>query len=338
MGRHDHAFHSLMAERGAARALLEAVLPRALLKRVVDGPHRLPTHFIDESLRESVADQVLRWRLDTGESAFAYIIVEHKRRQRRFDLVQLLRYQALLAANLSRQLEPTQGFPTIITVVVFNGAERWSGPRRFQDLTQPPRELRRFAIDFEPLLLDLGALDVESLTRHRKLRGGLLALKTATVRGDEQLALVTRAIRQLKEDPSTLRTFLSYLGQVVGAEALPLVEQAAAESHEEKTMRTINQYLIELGRRKGDRAGFKRGVEKGRASGEAAALRGAITRVLTLRFKRVPDTVRSLLDGADTPTLERWFDDAMSAPSLTSFARPAKRNGAAPTKGTAPRR
>lgn len=304
-----------MAEEGAAQALLEAMLPRAFLRRVVGAPQRLPEHFVDERLRVGVADQLLRWQLHDGRNAYVYCLVEHKRTRERFGLVQLLQYQALLYPRLRKEARSGR-LPTVVTLLVFNGTTRWRGPTRFIELTRPPRELRRFALDFGVLLLDLGATRVERLTSHPTLRGGLLALKSATAAPRAQQRLVREAIRLLREDPSTLTTFLSYLQEVVGEEALPLVERAAELEEGDAAMRSINQYFEELGRRKGLRAGMKRGLDRGIVRGREDALRSAVTKVLARRFKKLPPSVTQKLAEADVATLEQWLDAALDARSL----------------------
>ncbi len=97
---------------------------------------------------------------------------------------------------------------------------------------------------------------------------------------------------------------------------------------QEDTMRTINQYLEELGRRKGLRAGLKRGLKKGlekglekgrqegREQGREEALRLAVGRVLRRRFKKIPATVDEKLAQADAAMLERRLDSAVAARSL----------------------
>jgi len=81
-------------------------------------------------------------------------------------------------------------------------------------------------------------------------------------------------------------------------------------------MRTINQYLEELGRRKGLRAGLKRGLKRGLEQGREEALRHAVSRILTRRFKKVPPSVDQKLARADAATLERWLDAAVEANNL----------------------
>ncbi|MFZ5445576.1 MAG: hypothetical protein ACOZQL_36630 [Myxococcota bacterium] len=79
-------------------------------------------------------------------------------------------------------------------------------------------------------------------------------------------------------------------------------------------MRSINQYFEELGRRKGLRAGLKREREAREALRKE--LRGAVEKVLTRRFKKLPPSVEEKLEKADVATLKVWFDAALEARSL----------------------
>ena len=58
---------------------------------------------------------------------------------------------------------------------------------------------------------------------------------------------------------------------------------------------------------------------RGEARGEArvqAALAEMLVKLLTLRFRTVPEEARAQLLGADVATLERWSNLAMTASSL----------------------
>jgi predicted transposase YdaD len=301
-----------MAEDGVAEALVRERLPRALVRRMVGPPERLPESFIDESLRASVADLVLRCRLRGGRDAYVYCVIEHKRTSERFALLQVLRYLTMAYARLFKERRGARVLPNVVALLVYNGTARWRGPRRFTDLTRPPPSLRRYSLDFEVVLLDVGAVPNARLSRHRTLRAGLLAFKASTVAPQRQPPFIRSVIAALRDDPSTFKTFLSYLGGVAGEDGLPLVEEAMKSQGQEDTMRTINQYLEELGRRKGLRAGLKKGLEQGREE----ALRLAVGRVLRRRFKKIPATVDEKLAQADAAMLERWLDSAVEARSL----------------------
>jgi hypothetical protein len=170
-----------MAEDGVAEALVRERLPPALVRRIVGPPERLPESFIDESLRASVADLVLRCRLRGGRVAYVYCVVEHKRTHERFALIQVLRYLTMAYARLFKERRRERTLPNVIALLVYNGSARWRGPRRFTELTRPPPSLRRYSLDFEVVLLDVGAVPNAQLSKHRTLRAGLLAFKASTV-------------------------------------------------------------------------------------------------------------------------------------------------------------
>ncbi len=329
MGRHDRVFRALMAEPGVAEALLRERLPRSLVASFSGPPEALPEHFIDESLRASIADQVLRVPRRGGRDGYVYCLLEHKRTPDVFVLVQVLRYVAALYTRLAKKPGRARTLPPVVAIVVYNGEPRWKGPRRFSELIGTSRELRRLCVDFEVILVDVGAEPANQLSGHQTLKGGLLALKSAAVGEREQPALIRSVISALKNDRSTLTTFLGYLGGVAGKEGLPLVQRALEEDDQEDAMQTINQYLEMLGRRKGMRAGLKKGLEKGLAKGleegrraAESALRRSLTRLLKKRFKKIPASVDAKLAEADAATLENWLDAAIDARSLRAIFAP----------------
>jgi flagellar biosynthesis/type III secretory pathway protein FliH len=110
-----------------------------------------------------------------------------------------------------------------------------------------------------------------------------------------------------------------------------MLRRALQSGSEEKQMvGVINEFIEEIGRKKGLREGRKKwlekgiekGIEKGREEGiekgREEALRHALTSVLTKRFKKVPDSVAAKVASADARTLQAWLDAAILARSLRS--------------------
>lgn len=312
-----------MAEPGVAEALLRERLPRSLVEDLVGAPEALPEHFIDESLRASIVDQVLRMRMRGGKVTYVYCLIEHKRTHEALVLVQILHYVAMLYKRLAKKKRRSERLPPVVALLVYNGEPRWRGPRRFSDLVGNHPALKRFCVDFEVILVDVGAESPEKLSSNRLLKGGLLALKSAAVPPRRQATVIRQVIKALEDDPSTLRTFIGYVGEVAGKSGRPLIEQAMKNVDQEDTMQTINQYLKSLGRRSGVRVGLKKGLEKGREQGREEALRQLLGRVLKKRFKKVPPEVDERLAKADAATLEAWHDAAIDARSLRAiFSKP----------------
>lgn len=324
MGTHDDAFKALMGEEGALEALLRERLPRAVVRRFAGPPERVSETYVDDALRGALADLVARVPLTGGEPALVYCVVEHKRTPDARVLLQVLRYMTLQYSRLAKS-HPGR-LPPVFALLVYNGDAPWKGPRRFSDLVDVEGTLRRHVLDFEPLLLDVGEVPGAKLSRHRLLRGGLLALKAAAERdAGKRGGLVREAVELLADDDSTLRVFLRYLEGVAGRPVLDEVLAAVRDVAPEKEaqVQTIADYYRSQGARKGLAKGLAKGLEKGLAQGREEGLRRAVLSVLTRRFKKVPARVKASLEAADEVALQRWLEAALDARTLEAVFRPS---------------
>ena len=322
VGSHDKAFRKLMKEEGVAEALLRERLPASLVARFAGPPTHLSESFVDGALKGSLADVVLGVPLLGGEEAWVLCLVEHKRTPGDLVLVQMLRYMASLYEELARK--PRKGLlAAVVPLLIYNGDEAWAGPRRFSDLLDASPEVKRLCVDFEAVLLDVGAEPTGRLSSHPTLKGGLLGLKAAATPLSELEPVLREMVDALAEEQSTLRLFLQYLMTVVGRDALPLVARAAhtQEQGKEKAMQTIAEFLESKGYRRGRRQGLKRGLEQGLEQG-LEALRVATRRVLVKRFKKVPAETEEKIAEADAATLTRWLEASLDAKSLKQVFAP----------------
>lgn len=147
-----------------------------------------------------------------------------------------------------------------------------------------------------------------------------MALKVAAVRPARQARVLRDAVRALSQSRSTLEPFVHYLGDVVPEEAQSTLVSALEAARQEESMRTINQYLKSLGRkqvlREGLKRGIERGIERGMERGMEHGLRASLLRVLTRRFRSLPDTYRRRVMTASRTELESWLDLAVTSRSL----------------------
>lgn len=308
MGTHDQAFKKLMKEEGVAEALLRERLPRRLVSRFAGPPVALSESWVDERLSGSIADVVLQVPLRGGASAFVCCLVEHKRTEEPWALLQILRYLVLLFEHFAKRARP-RALPVIVPLVVYNGDTPWRGPRRFQDLFGAPGVPQRLLVRFEPIFIDLRQEPIHTVARHQVLKGGLLGLKAAATPSRQLDRVLASMFVALSGEDSTLRFFLRYLSQVARRGVARAVERVAARQRKESVMETMADMWIRQGR------------AQGRAKGRADGLRDSVHRVLVRRFKRVPASIKSRLARAQVRTLERWLDAAIDAPSLSAVFR-----------------
>jgi predicted transposase/invertase (TIGR01784 family) len=76
---HDAFFKQVLGNQRAADTFLREHLPPAVIELLTsDLPEPVRGSFVDEELRQHHSDLLFRIKLNTGQDAFAYILMEHK--------------------------------------------------------------------------------------------------------------------------------------------------------------------------------------------------------------------------------------------------------------------
>lgn len=120
---HDSTFRRLLKTKGVARTFVIERLPRWFAKRVVGDPEILSESYVDERHRRVFADVVLRVRLRGGGSLILYCLLEHKRVEERFALVQLLQYMTAIYEQQARS--GVRKLAPVVPIIVYNGKDRF---------------------------------------------------------------------------------------------------------------------------------------------------------------------------------------------------------------------
>lgn len=289
---HDRFFRILMDSRGAAEALFRERLPRALVEQLADGPPEpVDGTFIDAHLRGSVADRLFRLRLRSGRSLFVYCLVEHKSAPEFRVGLQLLR----CLARIWEQEDRNGGdLPYILPLVVYHGAAPWTVPARFSGLFAPGVALGVAPLDFEMVVVDVGAIEDARLSSDATLFAGLLELKYA-LRVERQRAMLRAVLEALRRAPWLLRPGLTYIIEtyrpIDRAYLLGEVRSVMPE-HEEELMSIAGQEWRAEGRRE------------------------ALLRLLERRFGDLPVGLRARVEAGSIGEIDVWFDRAIDASSL----------------------
>ena len=129
----------------------------------------------------------------------------------------------------------------------------------------------------------------------------LFAQVQAGPEGAEQLKMLIRYLLMVG-DKGTQEAAGRVLNSVLG------------EHRAEELMRSYGEELIERGRQRGLEEGLARGREEGVTRGRAES----ILRILAARGVPVGEEARQrILTCTDTATLDRWFDKALNATTLS---------------------
>jgi predicted transposase YdaD len=327
-GPHDLFVRYTFGHPERVAAELRAVLPAHVVSEVDWASLRRESgSVVDPELRETESDLLFTARLRGGQRLLVYVLLEHQSTVDPWMALRMLRYVVRLLERWRQEHPESPVLPLILPLVMYHGAGGvWTAPRRVEELFDLPEEGRArwqgLVPRFEYLLDDLTAEREEALKTRpgpplarlawrvlRYGRSGELARRLpewaalftqvrAGVEGEEQLVVLIR--------------YLLIVGDQAAHEATRRVlKSALGEQRAEELMRSYGEELIERGVQQGLAKGLAQGVARGRAE--------SILRLLAARGVLVQEEARQhILACTDLAVLDRWFDRALNATSLSA--------------------
>jgi predicted transposase YdaD len=328
-GPHDLFVRYTFGHPERAAAELRAALPSHLVSEVDWATLRPePVSVVDPELRKTESDLLFSARLRTGRPLLLYVLLEHQSSVDRWMALRMLRYVVRLVEQWRQKHPESTRLPVIIPLVMYHGTdETWTAPRRVEELFDMPEEeeererWRALVPRFEYLLDDLTAEREEALRARPGpplVRLAWLALRYGrTGELAQRLPDWTVLFTQVQAAPDGAEhlgmvvRYLLYIGDSTARRVTGQVLHSVVDAQRaEELMRSWGEELIERGMRRG----LKQGLAQGRAEGRAED----VLRILTARGVHVADEARQrILSCTDIATLDRWFDRALNARTLS---------------------
>ncbi|MCA9656517.1 MAG: Rpn family recombination-promoting nuclease/putative transposase [Myxococcales bacterium] len=320
---HDGLVKRIFTNPEAAAAELRQVLPAALTSRLDWKTLRVePSSFIDPELEHRTSDILYSIALSGSTRRISiYVVLEH---QSTPDPVMAARFVVYVGRLYERYLSEHKGtkkVPLVAPVLLYQGPKGWTMPQRLSEMLDVPPELLEafpspvelaFAVD------DLGESVLGDQVTHDQLvrnRGLALAEMARTMlwlyhhpeaTDGERAALLGVLGNVVAETwgAKAVKPFLTYFLSVFGPESPVrgiLLESASKETRQ--MYATIRDELL----------------AKGRAEGHARIVR-VLERLMDNRGLTLTDELRERVATCeDEDLLQRWFDRAVRASSLTEI-------------------
>lgn len=344
---HDAFFKRALSDPELAGSFLREHLPPEVADLLgPEPPEPVPGSFVDEQLRQHYADLLFRVRLNTGDSAFAYVLLEHKSSPDQGARLQLLRYVVRVLADWYDQNKQQLPLPPVLPLLAHQGPERWTFSCEFTDLFGTvPEPLRPYLPSFRHELVDLPRIDDRQLSHQARLRAFLKALKyhrhpdladhmhlvlseVPALREADLLVMLTYLDKRPGALNSTvLREILNRLfperkEQVMGWLIDPFVKSCFEDGTAEPYVRRYLERTQKEATAKIRAEGIAEGIAEGKAEGKAEGEARVLTRFLEKRFGIVPNAIREQISTAEISAIEAWVERAVDAPNLQSVFEP----------------
>ena len=288
---HDRFFKDVLSRREAARDFVLYYLPADLVELLdVESLVVSKDTFVDKDLREHFSDILYQVDLKEGDSAYIYLLFEHKSYSDPLIALHLLRYMIKIWEQAVKQGE-ARPFSPVIPIVVYHGKSRWNAGPDFYALFDLPDGLQAYMPNFCYLLCDLSHRSDEEIRGTVTLKAAFLLLKHIFSDDlSDRLPQILSLLKSLSDKQSGLEyleTILKYLASgtdKVGAEELKKVVTEILEDQGENIMPTIAEQWIE------------QGIQQDIQQGKLQSVREGILENLEARFEVVP---RSVIKGID---------------------------------------
>jgi hypothetical protein len=157
-------------------------------------------------------------------------------------------------------------------------------------------------LDFGVVVVDVGDIEDEELSRDATLRAGLMELKYAT-RTEQQPTKLRAVLKALKRTPSLIGPGLAYImgayKQIDRARLLGEVKEVMPEHEGELMSIAAREWMAE-----------------GRLEGQKEGRRDSLVRILERRFGAIPDAIRARIMSGSMAEVDAWLDKAVDVGAL----------------------
>lgn len=162
---HDKLFKATFSQSDVVASLIEDLFPPALVAEIDVRTLVLTTNsYIDNDLKEHVADLVYECQFNNQVSFEIALLLEHKSYPDRHPHLQLLRY---MLNRWQQEAQTNQGLTPIIPVLIYHGATAWSHRSLEAQMVKMHPELRPYLPEFDYILIDLSRLSDKQILNFR---------------------------------------------------------------------------------------------------------------------------------------------------------------------------
>ena len=335
---HDRLFKALMSHPETAGAFLRESLPPEVSRLLVPEPPQLVEgSFVEERLRAYYSDRLFQTRTISGRLLLLYTLVEHKSYEDERVGWQFHRGMYACMEQAVRENGQWKKLPAILPLLLYHGQKEWRIPNEFIFLVDADEALRPWLLNFCFPVVDLGPIPDGQLSRHARLRAGLLALKYGTREPQAQMAALEEITVALVDAPELLLTVLLYLlttfpnldeehvRQVIRrinpqeeAEMMSQFAQEILAKGKPEWVAMVRQEGIQIGEQRGIQIGEQRGIQIGEQRGRQEERASLLMRQLQHRFSSVPTWASEKIAKAEPSALEEWCVRVLDAPTIES--------------------
>ena len=292
---HDVGYKHLLSNWRVFRSFLTSFVHEKWVGQVAPGKLELVNKsFVTKDFRKKESDLLYKARLKGGGEFYFYILLEHQSTVDHAMPLRLLLYiseiwQEVVRHELRGKAGKSFRLPPVFPIVLYNGKQPWTAPRRFCEMVDRHDLFGDYVPDFRYMLVDVAHYEVSKLRRIRNAVAGVFLLDR-DLRGTDLRLRLQEALGFLRDEQAeVILTFATWLRNVLLShrgekETGEILEGMKREFRSKKEaiamIETLGKRLEEEARAEGRVEGRAEGRSAGIVEGE----RQALIEVLKVRF------------------------------------------------------
>jgi len=286
MAQHDSGYKLLFSHPRMVEELLRGFVHEPWVESLdFSTLEPADASFTSADLRQRHGDCVwrLRWRGEDQDWVYVYLLLEFQSTPDPYMPVRLLGYVALLLADLVREKVATrsQGLPTVLSIVLYNGKRPWVAPLDLASLFRSvPPGMERYLPQLSYLLIDENRLRPEELVQPGNRVSAMFRMETAGPADLPDLTAELAALLPRDRDPELREHFTAWLRHLLRRMQPGVIIPQISDLEESAMLEeTLTEWLDGV-RREWRRAG--------REEGQIEGMRRVLLQQLAQRFGTLP--------------------------------------------------
>ncbi|MDR2754230.1 MAG: Rpn family recombination-promoting nuclease/putative transposase [Planctomycetaceae bacterium] len=286
---------------------------------------------IDYTLQEVIGDLRFSTKFKNGVFSKVFLFFEHQSKKIRsfsFDcLRKILKFYEDCTADPQNALTEDGKLPYPLVVVLYHGETSWGKLLQIRDLIAVPSGVNSYVLWFPVIMIDLSKIRHEELQGHPALIALFDTLQSYSSGNlAESFDRIIGHLVPVKNDSrcygwanSLTRHFLSTTKSDKEV-AFRTVSKIFNQTEAKKMVMSTLEELYVQGKEEGKEEGREKGREEGKEEGEVNRGIKDVLRILSLRFKRVPQSISRAVNLYKDPiALDSLLEHAATCKTLTEF-------------------
>ena len=275
--KHDEFFYEEFSNPQNAVDLLKNALPVELSQRLDYTSVNIEnSRYVDDFFKNSYSDLLISATIN-DKRCFVYFLVEHKSYPDKFTLFQLMTYIVKIWNSELKENEYKEDtkLTPIIPIIFSHAKNGWKYQNDvsiyFEDKVLNDDMLRQFIPKFQALLYDLAGINDKNIIGNIKFRLTILAMKYIFEEYSEIIDHIAEEINKFEEVSPGIREYFTRLFRYIIGTSEEISPKDIMTKINNKKLKevivTVEQKLIEKGRKEGIKEGEERGIKKGEKRG-----------------------------------------------------------------------